>query len=582
MMSWPLANREIRKVEATSSTESPPLSPGLRQRGSRILKHPLSAILLCSALTGVGQSFLLADWNPFLSCDTHYFYGPTLTLLNQPGWPGCRNLFVRPFFRPGVDEAPRADEAKPVFVCALRLWHLGWKRWVRPDIVFPDPGAYAAFVIASCALAFMSLGLLGWKLGHPWLGIATGFAVLWTPWGLTACYFTTYTAFSLALFCGALLLLLCRPAAASLAAGILVSLCLMSNQSLLACLPALPLFVLFHKGKEGRWKAARALIAFGLGMILPFAVLESLGATRWVQAVMGGTPIQRPLGILKLYLGRGRTERLQFLPAFDHSFFLTLIFLNSWILSAAGVGVVLVFAGAVLRWTWLGKAAGLWRKLADPAVQNGLLALLPGLSALLVIDGRTGFKFSRSYFLALPFLVLGLSHFGLFLVRGLPPRLIRAGVACLVLLGCGEDFFRVRDFYQAFQDVPHALQSLADHPDRVAALRQDVYSPFFAAMAPIGSIDADRPIPDAVEYLVTGLPFESALEHTAGQMDLGDYLRRHSPQLALVREVSFLALYPFIVYEDPYATFALRIERRFDRRAYRQGTGTVKIWRRIR
>jgi hypothetical protein len=524
----------------------------------------------------------LADWNPFLSCDTHYFYGPTLKILNEPEWPGCRHLFVRPFFRPALDAAPRADEAKPVFVCALRLWHLGWKRWVQPDVVLPDPRAYAAFVIASCALAFASLGLLGWKLGHPWLGILTGFAVLWTPWGLTACYFNTYTAFSLSLFCGALFLLLCRPAAASLAAGTLVSLCLLSNQSLLASLPALPLFLLLRKGREGRWQAGKALAAFALGTILPFALVETLGATAWVQAVMGGWPIQKPLEILQLYLARTGSERLQWLPAFRHSLFPTLSLLNSRVLSAAGIGIVLAFAGAVLRWTWQGKAAGLWRKLADPAVQNALLALLPGLAALLVIDGRTSFKLSRSYFLALPFLVLGLSHLGLYLVRGIPRRLVRTGVACLVLLGCAEGVYRVRDFYRAFQDVPHALQALADQSGRVAALRQDKYAPFFSSVAPIDAIDAGRPIPDGVEYLVTGLPFESALEHTAGQMDLPDYLRQHSRQLALAGEVPFLALYPFIVYEDPYATFAMRIEHQFDRRAYRKGSGTVKIWRHIR
>jgi hypothetical protein len=199
-----------------------------------------------------------------------------------------------------------------------------------------------------------------------------------------------------------------------------------------------------------------------------------------------------------------------------------------------------------------------------------------------VIDGRTGFKFSRSYFLALPFLVLGLSQLGFFLVRGIPRRLVRTGVTCLVLLGCAEGVYRGRDFYQAFQGVPHVLQALADHPDRVAALQQDKYLRYFAAMAPIASIDAGQPIPDRVEYLVTGLHFESALDNTDEQMDLGNYLRRHTPHLALDREVPFLAVYPFIVYEDPYATFAMRIEHQFDHLAYRKGSGTVKIWRRMR
>ncbi len=560
---------------------STPASSVPSQRGKRLLRHPLGALLLCSALTGVGHALLLGDWNPFLSHDTHYYYGPTLTVLNQPGW-GYRTLLVKPFFRPDRDDWPMADEAKPVFVCALRLWHLGWKRWVQPDVVFPDPRAYAAFVVATCVLAFLSLGLLGWKLGNPWVGILTGLAILWGPWGLSACYFTTYTAFSLALFCGAIVLLLCRPAAASLAGGIVVSLSLLSNQSLLACLPALPLIVLFRQGREGRWKAARALAAFGLGIILPFAVGEILGATGWVRALVETPSIQTPLGVLRRYLARSGVDHREYLPAFRRSFFLMLSFLNSRVLTAAGAGVLLLFAGALLRRAWREKAAGVWRMLADPALRDSLLVLLPGLAALLVIDGRTGFKFSRSYFVALPFLVLGLFSLGLFLVRGLPRRLVRTGAACLLVLAGAEGFVRVRDFYQAFQGVPSAVRPLADQPGGVVALRQDVYSPFLANLAAVGSIDGEQPLPDRVGYLVTGPGLPSALEFTTGQMDFNDYVRRHSLRLSLAREVPFFALYPFLVYEDPSATFGLEVEHRFDRRTYRQGPGTVKIWRVLR
>jgi hypothetical protein len=137
----------------------------------------------------------------------------------------------------------------------------------------------------------------------------------------------------------------------------------------------------------------------------------------------------------------------------------------------------------------------------------------------------------------------------------------------------------MRDFYRAFQSVPHVLQALADQPDRVAALQQDKYLRFFTAMGPIASIDAGQPIPDHVEYLVTGLPFESALDNTSGQMNLAKYLQRQMPHLAFEREVPFLALYPFIVYEDPYATFAMRVKHQFDGLSYRKGSGTVKIWR---
>lgn len=554
------------------------LSSPWGQRAKELLANPLCPILLLATFTGVGHWLLLADWNPLLSADTHYYYAPSLEILNQQGR-GFRELFVKPFFRAALDTVPRAEESKPIFVCALRLWHMGWKCWLQPGLVLPDPRAYAAFVVAGCVLAFVCLCLLGWKLGHPRIGMATAVAVFWGPWGLSACYFTTYTAFSLALFCGAIFLLLCRPLAASLAAGLLVAFCLLSNQSFFACVPALPLFILLRNAKEGRWRAGKILTVFVLGMILPFAVGEILGEAEWVKVLFPDASIQKPFTILKLYLVRTRTERLEYLPAYRHSFFLTLSCFNSKTLTAAGAAILSIFSVAVLRWLWNGKVAGLTRKLAAPAIQNGLLILLPALTALLVIDGKTAIKVSRCYFLAWPFLVMGLLHLSLGLVQSLPGRLVRVGIACLMLLVSVEDFLRVRDFYQVFQGVPHALQSLARHKVPVVALRQDIYAPFFANMASIGSLDAGQPIPEGEGYLVTGPLVPGALEHSAEQMDLFGYVVRNAPRLALVGEIPFFALYPFLVYEDPAATFGIEVQHQFDRRTYREGLGTVKIWR---
>jgi hypothetical protein len=356
----------------------------------------------------------------------------------------------------------------------------------------------------------------------------------------------------------------------------------LSNQSLLACIPALPLLVLFRKAKEGRRKTAWALAAFVLGMILPFAIGEIVGATGWAKALVGGAPIQTPFAILQLYLARSRTERLQYLPAHRHSFFLLLSYLNSRVLTAFGAGIILIFSGSILRWTLQGRVAGLLKKLVDPELQTSFLILMPGLAALLVIDGRAGFKFSRSYFLAVPFLVMGLFHLGSYLTRSFPGRLIRIGTACLALLGCVEGYFQLRDFYQAFQAAPNALRSLVNQPDGALAVQQDIHAQFLANMG-IPLIDSSQPIPDRVSYIVTGPDLPSALvDHGTEQMDVADYFQRHSLQVIITQEIPFFALYPFLVYEDPAATYALEVQHRFDRHAYRNAPGAVKIWRLLR
>jgi hypothetical protein len=65
-------------------------------------------------------------------------------------------------------------------------------------------------------------------------------------------------------------------------------------------------------------------------------------------------------------------------------------------------------------------------------------------------------------------------------------------------------------------------------------------------------------------------------------MDVADYFQRHSLWVILTQEIPFFALYPFLVYEDPAATYALEVLHRFDRHAYRNAPGTVKIWRLLR
>src|SRR4029077_8837466 len=119
----------LRRAERSSMKRISPFLDRPQARG-RFSRTEVVTVLVGGVLLGAALVLLMREWNPILSCDTHYNYFPTLEVLNKPGQ-GFVQLFVLPFFRADRDLVPPAQEGKPVFVCALRLWHICY-RWLSP------------------------------------------------------------------------------------------------------------------------------------------------------------------------------------------------------------------------------------------------------------------------------------------------------------------------------------------------------------------------------------------------------------------------------------------------------------------
>jgi hypothetical protein len=543
-------------------------------------RNELGIVVAGCVLVGIVHVVLMRDWNPALSCDTHYNYFPTLEVLNDPdsGW---MRRFALPFFRPDENRTPLAEEAKPVFVCALRAWHVGYRvvQPCRPGVNAPH--AYSDFIIFSSMLAFGALCLLARKLGNLFIGMIAGFLTLLSPWGLETCYFNTYTAFSLVLIFTAAYLALCRPMVCSYLSGALLACCAMTNQSLIGCLIALPLLLGLAHGMHGGLCRRFARIAiFFLGATMPYLALEQFGATEWVRSELRCNHIQTPFTILVYYFIRSATERLEFIDAYHQSHFWNLLNCNSTVTVYFLLGVLLVLTAILSQCgNRIGRLVGWLRsEAAFPALGSGLFAAI----SLLITDGRPeAVRLARSYFVVLPFLYLS----ALFLVRSwmpLAPRwLYIVTLAGVALAWTAENTVRLVDFYRAFHSARITLQRSLKGGERIVCLGNDRYNCFLRTMVDLDVVNNDS-IPPDVRYIVTGPALPSALEDTRSQKDSNRILYQPHVRLRLKKALPFFALYPFITYEDPFATHQMLVLHVFHHHSYKRTWGCVRIWEVVR
>jgi hypothetical protein len=547
-----------------------------------------------AAVTLVLLSMLLLrarQWNPALSYDTETFYYTALAQ-DRPQWnlaAALSSYLTRPFTN---GDEPRTDQAKPLFVSILRLWHGAVSVLRHGALPFPNHKTYSDFITCSYVLAFLFCCALGARAKLPFVTLAAATLTFFSPWMISASYFNSYTALSLVPLVLSVFLLV-APSPAPFWAGALCGLDAQINQSTLAFVPGM-VILLASRPIRARVFAAGALrFAAGIGIV----VLASDAAIATVDAATGLDYLPQSVVLLS-YLRRSFAESREFFDVYrgltGASLFPRMVWEHSAVLSVSAVLLLL--------------AAVLGRRRGGIAVDRAALCLaLFLLSALLVIDLRDGPKFSRSYVLLLPFLnLLVVAGF----LRTITGRTGDARAALAVLAGvvAAASGIEIAVSLWRLDEAAIGVRRLFERRDAGDAplfvARADGFRPVFQLMVEdlpregrrleefddVCALAGARGTDDGVLVVVgPGVP-SVLVEAPAVDLPLPALSQSHGPptgtcggglrwRAELVETRPFFAHYPFLVWEDPEQTYQMLIARLYSARAYREPIGAVTVWR---
>ncbi|HET6897823.1 MAG TPA: hypothetical protein VFK70_05735, partial [Vicinamibacteria bacterium] len=408
------------------------------------------------------------QWNPVLSYDTATFYYPALIERPQGSLSAALSAYlVHPLSK---DDEPRADQAKPLFVFLLRLWHEGAALLTPRVLPFPNDRTYSDFITCSYVLAFLCCCVLGACARVPFLALAAAGMTFFSPWMICASYFNSYLAPSLVLFVLSVFLLVC-PRPFPLAAGVLCGLNAQINQSTLAFVPAMVVLLASRPIRRRDFAAGALRFGAGFGAV----VLMTDAAIRVTDALTGGDYLPQSV-VLFSYLRRSFIDLREFFDVYRGLTGASLFPRMLWEHSAVLSGTAALLAAAAL----LGPRRG------GIAVDRAAVSLALFLSAgLLVIDLRDGPKFNRSYVLVLPFLnllvVAGVRR-ALTTDSGRRRHVLVALTAVVVAAYAIEAGAGLGRFDEAFLGVRRLLARRAAGETPVFVARADPYLPVFQGL----------------------------------------------------------------------------------------------------
>lgn len=545
----------------------------------------LAVLFTVIILALVGQN--ARNWSPSLSHDTYEYYYKEIEKLNVPE---NQNIFTNPFKVPLGTTEPNAAQAKPVFVVLLNLWHTGYK-WLDSALVLPDNQVYSDFIFASLVLAFLSLVWLGWILGYPLLGLVSSLVAFVNIWALTTVYFNSYTAISFFLLSIAFGLIYKSKPLGLMAAGALIAADVLVNQSVtvfLVSYAGLTLFIpntLRHR--------LSSLIYYLFGLAIAWVTFESIIL---VENIKAHWLYMREYKVLLSYLSRSMTELSTYFSVYDHSLFPLIIWKFSHVFSAVFV-VSLVVTVVIISKNG--------RSFFDRP-EAALVFVL--FLTLILIDWRTGPKFSRTYFLVFPFAVLftTISCYEMWQRAETFRRwggLLIFGVLSVYLIECTKNLHSQKT---AFLDVRSTILKSFDENTPIFFLRSDTYAPFFLQLiegkTPEYSLkmmerfvqDLCDPVIDnrlKTTYVLVGPNVPSLLNlpgFFTGTVDLplhpdikqnSGLCRNKSWTAVLEKSSPFFSHFPFLILEDPRETYQLHKDRAIGWDDYKTGIGRVHLWK---
>lgn len=543
---------------------------------SRTFKEILTDSTYCAALAAVAL-LLILPWRPDVSYDNFAYYYPALRAFADHGY-SLYDIFISPFYIPDTGELIQADQSKPVFIAALRLWacivHL-----LSPRADVPGAGMYHGFMFVSCWLMGITMVTLGRVMGHAASGRVTAAVVVMSPWHLVLLYYPAYTQLSIAVFIAAFLCVRHNSRRSVFFAGAISAAALLTNSSLLVYLAGLT--VLAAVLNRFHWERAVSRVCLYLLGLTSVLVMFELGKMI-VLPLAGQNPDQylSPLETLVRYFHRSLTAnhfQTSDIPKFPGLMAHILRF-NS-VMATLGIAVagVIVIVRALTR-----KGKGL----SSP----GVLLAIPAVVAIVLIDFGPGVQLGRSYFVAYPMLVMA----AVFIWRDMIQRTVAMKAACavvLVLYGAELAGLLVTQraaFHSAGREVCEALAKGSD----VAVLERDAHrhaivllaagecgkrsvSGEMTFIADVSQTEADvlvtGPLIDTVWHVGVEDSFQSSQnrERPAG-MEGPRYVRQ------MVRP--FFGLYPLIVFEDEKDTFRY-MNGAFTAETFAGPVGGMSVWR---
>jgi len=541
-------------------------------------------------------SVFAKTWNPRISCDTHYRYYPTQRILNSSSR-SLGELFILPFYRDSSSEREiAAEESKPVFVVALRLWGIFHRSFIDSEQNFPNQREYIDFMAFSFWLLFVTICLVGWKLNHPVMGIIAGVMSLLCPWGLIFLYFPAYTPISMGILYLALLAVLKKAAAWQIAAGAFSSLALLSNPSMPVYIFGLGLLALFINMPD--WKASiRAGVSLAGGFLGVFIFFEILKHSDYVITLLHTDKVDSPLETLTGYYKRsiyrnhfGRSN----VPTYP-GLMLSIVRHNS-------LAIFSLFVTAPLVLFWKSYRAGRDKFYSHPIIKTVLILWIPAIAGIFAIDIRGGVQFGRSYFVAYPLLILGV----LVLVKHLwgVHKLLKITIVTTFVVYCFETIGGLADEHNAFHGVRKNVSAILKPNEQIAVLKYDRYSSFIKDIIDYEPRTAKQitvlvnNLHDlvlaknrCVTYLITGPGIFSILEGTRTQIKsfpgfedgvVINSSTNKTTALVFQKNIPFFALYPLLMFEDEIQTHRYIKLKEFDSETYKNGAGVVRLWRVIR
>lgn len=533
----------------------------------------------------VGRS--ARDWSPALSHDTCVYYYQEIKKLNTPVQ---QNLITSPFKVTVGTTEPDAAQAKPVFIVLLNLWHTGYK-WLDSSLVFPDNRVYSDFIFATLILAFLSFAWLGWLLGYPRLGLLAGLVAFVNVWALTVVYFDSYTAVSFFLLSIAFGLIYKKVPAGTVVAGALMAADILINQSVTVFMVSYAGLTLFLPNTLRQ--RLYSLVCYICGAALAWLSFESIILAENITHNWQYMPVYK---VLLSYLNRSVTELSVYFSVFGHSLFPLMVWKNSSVFSVAFVVCLVVTVAAIRK---KGRSF-----LERPEASLLFVILL----TLILIDWRTGPKFSRTYFLVFPFTVLftAISCYEIWQRAETVKRwvgVLIAGMLSLYLIECIQG---LQSQKTAFLGARDKILASFDGEIPIFFFREDTYAPFFFQLTEgktVGKspelmarfiqdvcdagIDARLSsirvmvgpnIPSVINLpgFFTGtvnLPLKPDVKEVSGVCQ--DKSWKAVPE----ESIPFFSHYPYLMLEDPRETYRLQKDRTIGWDDYKSGIGRVCLWK---